>query len=387
MSTGKQDIVNFYNRLAQFSAQQEEALTVMRSQLDGLIAGWPEDPPPPAPTNRIIRFAIHKYDNKTPVDFDQADVFDLQRGFTVGANPRSPETDLFLYTTMVRRSGDTNGYTQFLRPANVPSSWCAHLRQDPTALVTRPINGGDTLINISNLSWQNLAIANIVSAALAHNATGIYLDEVDWSISFGWPILKNFQCLEFPNDAAWRAALLGLIQNLADALHDNGKKLWINYGANSSVDPAWHNSILRVVDAVNSEFFVGREGVGKGPSTLMDGWAEQTNFVAEAEKLGIPAHVRCSSAKKEVVDYAFLSWLMVTEFLGSFSASTSYSGIITDPSGDLYAKAVLLGRPTAAYAVSAYGYYRQFENGVARVNPFATAKNGAAPMTGSIVLT
>lgn len=348
--------------------------------LQSYVDSW--DPPEPAAPR--IRFAVHKYDNSTPVDFASAHVFDLQRGYS--SNTASNGAEIFLYATMVRRPGDKNGYTQFLRPSVVPDSWCAHFKDRPDELVTRSINGGDTLINISHPEWQVRAIANIVAEVFARSADGVYLDEVDWSQTFGWPVLNERACAEFPTQYVWRSELLQFIQRLAGELHANGKKLWINHGANAAVDPQWHNNILRTVDAVNSEFFIGREGVGKSPSVLSDGWEEQTAYVAEAERMGLAAHVRCSSTKQEVVDYAFLSWLAVTELHGSFSASTAYSGTIVRPSLALLDKAMKLGKPTAGYASSAYGYYRQFERGVVRVNPFTVTKNGAASKTGSIVL-
>ena len=385
MATSKQDIIDFYNQLARVSAQHEEDMTVLRSKLDSLLQDWPTTPPPPTAAPGL-RFAVHKYDNTTPVDFSAASFYDLQRGYRVGATPRSTDQELYLYVTMVKRPGDENGYTQFLKPSVILEEWLAHFKAEPWSHVTRSINGGDTLINISNAQWQAKAIANVVSEVLAHNATGLYLDEVDWSLSFGWPIVKDHPCLEFPSDREWRAALLQFVQRLAGELHVHGKKLWINHGANAWVDPEWHNNILRSVDAVNSEFFIGREGVGDPPAKMGNGWEEQTSYVAEAEKLGLAAHVRCSSTNQSVVDYAFLSWLAVTSFRGSFSASSNYAGPIARPSMELLSKAYALGRPIAGYASSAYGYYRQFEKGVVRVNPFLATKNGMLSGTGSIVL-
>jgi hypothetical protein len=260
---------------------------------------------------------------------------------------------------------------------------------DATTLVTRPINGGDALINFGNFAWQGAAAASIIKQCKDLNMTGLYHDEVDWVNEFAWPTLKTRSCVEFPTEQSWKDAYVGWLKYLQWKLYRNGLKLWINLGANYDTKDPWQIDILRTANAVNIEFWMGREGVGSPPNNIEESWLSSVKFLSEAElNFGVEVHAHCSSLNQAVVDYAFLSWLAGTHFLGSFAASLNYGGVNAAPSSTIYANAQKLGQPTGEISLQIPGYYsRSFAGGSLFVNPNATATfNGMPPLSGKIVL-
>lgn len=364
-------------------------LNSAQSKLDQMISGYDDKPPLP-----VVRFAQHKYDNSTVTDIGAFDVYDLQPGYQLTGIPR-PNSEMYLYATMCRRPSDPEGLTQFLKPFLVPLEQCCHTADGQ--LVRRTSSGDippaianpntlDTLINISDPSWKGKAISSAVRFCQASGATGLYLDEVDQQLSWAWKMTLSRGCKEFPTPDSWRKALMSFVIDLCSALNTAGLNLWINLGADST-QMTWVNLLNTHVDAVNTEFFVGREGVGQQVATVDNGWLSQVEAVAVTEDVyGRAAHVHCSSTKQSVVDYAFSSWLMATEFLGSFSASLDYGGRVSMPTQELVTSAAKLGMPLGAYGTVSTGYVRLFEHGGVWVNPFTIFKGGMAPMTGRIVL-
>jgi hypothetical protein len=323
---------------------------------------------PTEPSVRI-RFAQHKYNNSKPIDVSAFDVYDLQRGFTL-TGERKPGTELYIYATTVRRPSDKDGLTQFLKPHLVPDTWCAHT---PTGgLVTRTRGEGpEVLINIAVAQWRAMAIPNIVDEVVRYDATGLYVDEVDAWWKYAWTAIATTGAREFKTESWWRSMWLQFLSELAGALHAKGKKLWINLGADYNLADLWQSAVVDIVDAVNIEFYTGREGVGAGPTTTSDGWLSQGAFVRFVEERGKPVHVHSSSLDQKVTDYAFTSWLLHTEFLGSFSASLDYGGTFAFPDGALWTKAQALGRPVGKREndPTIQGFSRAFEHGTVRVKP------------------
>lgn len=335
------------------------------------------DPQPdPQPSTVKIRFAQHKYANNTPTDLSVFDVYDLQRGWQA-SKPLKAGGELYIYTTVVRRVSDPDGLTQFLRPSAVPDAWCAHTPNG--GLVTRDRGDGpEQLINIAVKDWRAQAIPKIVAEVVLYDATGLYLDEVDAWWKYAWPMIATSGAKEFTTERYWRSLWLELLGQLADALHARGKKLWVNLGADYSITDQWQKYVVDIVDAVNIEFYTGREGVGAQPTTMNDGWWSQGNFVAAVEQAGKPVHVHSSSLNQQVTDYAFCSWLLHTEFLGSFSASRDYGGQISIPSRR--ADAERLGRPLGKREQTDSGYRRRFEGGLVTVDPTARTGQVGVPL-------
>lgn len=331
------------------------------------IQNYTPDAPPVAKTK--IRFAQHKYDNRAPTVMTSFDVYDLQRGFTPSGQLQK-DAELYLYATIVRRPSDKDGLTQFLKPALVPDIWCAHTPDSKVVTRTRG-EGPEALINIAVAAWRALAIPTIVDEVVRYNATGLYVDEVDAWWRYAWTSIPS-GAREFKTEAYWRSMWQGFLRDLAEALHAKGRKLWINLGADYNLADPWQSSLVDIVDAVNIEFYTGREGVGESPTTTSDGWLSQNSFVAAVEQRGKPVHVHSSSLDQRVTDYAFCSWLLHTEFLGSFSASRDYGGVVASPDGALWTKALSLGAPVGKREPNTIGgFSRQFEHGLVTAKPSA----------------
>lgn len=345
-------------------ATRLEALSTRANGLAVAIQNYSPDAPPVAQTK--IRFALHKYNNTrpTPATFD---VYDLQRGF---ADKLPATAEVYLYTTIVRRPSDQVGLTQFLKPGLVPDAWCAHTPDGKVVTRTRG-EGPEALINIAVGAWRDRAIPNIVAEVVRYNAAGLYVDEVDAWWKYTWPAIATTGAKEFKTETYWRSMWVGFLTELAAALHANDRKLWINLGADYDPADQWQRDLLGIVDAFNIEFYTGREGVAAGPTTTSDGWLSQGAFVAAVEQSGTPVHVHSSSLDQRVTDYAFCSWLLHTEFLGSFSASRDYGGDFAVPSEALRTKALSLGAPTGKRVSAGDGFSRPFEHGMVTVTPSA----------------
>lgn len=346
-------------------AARDEALSTRARDLAVALQNYQ---PAPEPSPVTIRFAQHKYDNRTATDVSAFDVYDLQRGFTLAGDPR-PGAELYVYATIVRRPSDPQGLTQFLKPNLVPDSWCAHTPIGD--LVTRVRGEGpEQLINFAVAQWKAMAIPNIVDEVVKYNATGLYVDEVDAWWKHAWTSIASSGAREFKTEGYWRNMWVTFLTDLAAALHAKGKKLWINLGADYKLVEPWQAALFEIVDAFNIEFYTGREGVDSGPTTTRDGWLSQNAFVAAVEQRGKPVHVHSSSLDQKVTDYAFLSWLLHTEFLGSFSASLDYGGTFAFPDGALWTKAKALGRPVGKREPNGSGgFFRLFEHGTVTVKP------------------
>lgn len=367
-------------------ARFSERLAVLSGRANDLAVKLqnyqPTEPPTPAVK---VRFAQHIYNNNQPIDFAAFDLYDVQRGFITADGPIVPRAEFYLYATIVRRPSDPQGLTQFLRPSLVPDSWCAHTPSGQIVTRTRG-EGPENLINIAVAQWRALAIPNIVEQVVHLGAAGLYVDEVDAWWRYAWPMIPGTGAKEFKTESYWRSMWLKFLTELADALHAKGKKLWANLGADYDFADPWQLAVVDIVDAVNIEFFVGREGVGMQPATVDSAWLEQTNFVLAVERRGKPVHVHCSSNTQKVVDYAFCSWLAHTAFLGSFSASRDYGGTIGLPDGTLWTRAQSLGRPLAGATQNGPVWSRRFEHGTVHVNPTNTPDVALAATSGAIEL-
>lgn len=368
---------------AAFAARREALSTEANDLAVALQNYQPTDPPAATP---LIRFAQHKYDNSGMTDLSLFDVYDLQRGYTAKGQLK-PGAALYLYATIVRRPSDPEGRTQFLPPHLVQDSWCAHT-PDGRDLVTRDRGDGpENLINIAVAQWRVSAISSIVDQVVAHGATGVYVDEVDAWWRYAWTLLGSNGAKEFRSEGYWRNMWLTFLEQLAAALHGKGKKLWVNLGADYNAVEPWQNTIVGLVDAINIEFYTGRERVGAKPTTLSDSWLSQNAFVAAVEKIGKPVHVHCSSLDQKTVNYAYCSWLLHTEFRGSFSASLDYGGQFGYPDQTLWTRSQSLGKPLGPVTSNGPIRSRKFAGGTVHVNPTTTADVALGALSGTIKLT
>lgn len=359
---------------ADLDAARQDILDKTNARFDALAKLVTPDPPPPPTPAPVVRWATHRYFGNGPKPAD-ASFFDLQQyqGFQRSEYPAGAQ--LFAYLTTCSRKSDAVGWTTPLTTGEIMDSMLAHYPSG--SLVTRK-NGDDTLLNLVNPD----VLARFETSAVADAGPfdGIYLDEVDlkmWGYSGVYP-------REFPSEAAWAGAHRALVLRLSAALHNRGKKLWVNLGADYDLSNPVQLEIVKAVDGVNIEFFVGREGVSQAVATGAD-WLRQTRFVRECEVLGTPVHVHASTIFQPVVDYAFGSWLIATEFRGSFTASREYSGAFIKPSPYLVYTAGTLGAPIGAVRSNGINYERPFQGGVLEINSQTVSRGGLAPMTWRIV--
>jgi hypothetical protein len=357
-----------------------ERFDAAQSKLNDMINWYNERP------SVRVKFARHKYDNSVRTDVSAYDFYDVQRGGVLTGNSK-PGAELYIYATIVKCAGDSFGYRQFMPPSAVKDEWLA--RTTGGALIERGSgNDHDYLIDISNVAWQTEAVKQIVSSATTYNAN-VYVDEVDWTYIYPWPQLASgLRIKTMQTQAAWQAAWLDFLTRLATALHLAGKKLWINFGANYDLADPWQFKVANVVDGINIEFFGGREGVKQPPTSVNDGWPAQVAFVADVERqLQKAAHVHCSSNSQEVIDYAFYSWLLGTEFNGSFAAGLTYGVRDYLPSAVAQQGAAKLGAPLGPYDIVDPGLYRRkFVGGLVTVNPRTTFRGGMAAFSGNITI-
>jgi hypothetical protein len=338
-----------------------------------------EDSVPEGPR---IKFATHRYLQTGPIPV--VDFYDLQDGPYLNRQSEYPlGAETYRYVTTVCRPTDDLGWTQFAKPDEL-RPFVATVKGTTTP-VTRPNNGGEFLLNLHDDNLMALILARLTTRV--DEFEGLYLDEVDQTWLWGYP--KSGLITQYPDLADWRAALLRLVGNLHASLVQLGKKLWINLGADYDISNPWQSALVNVVHAVNIEHFVGREKVAQPPTTGQD-WQRQVAFVEAVELLGKAVHVHAStSGNQKVVDFAFVSWLLATQFHGSFSASLDYPGSIIKPSTTLEGNARQLGAPAGRpvqYGSSGSTWKRAFQGGTVYVNPTLGLLDGMPAQSGRIVL-
>lgn len=325
----------------------------LRDDFDAFLETYTE----PTTPNQI-RYATHRYDGNGPrptVDFA-----DLQDSPYWNRNQWTRGTEVYRYATTATNA-EPNGWRNLLPPARVMGRVAHNL---DGSVVQRSVNG-DRLLNIADPSLRLDSATWLRDRCVAAGYDGIYLDEVDETCAYGYP--TAIQPREFPTPALWRAAMQSYIQTLAGILHNADRKLWVNLG--SSVTP-WNDAIISLVDGVNSEFFIGREGVN-APVSTGTVWLTQLQLGQKVEGAGKEWHAHASTVNQQVVDYAFCSWLLATSFRGSFSASRDYGGAIVKPSPVLLTAAAKLGLPAGPFGGpnTAGTYTRNFQGGHVAVTP------------------
>lgn len=362
------DLDRAYNHILQAASLEFEGLKNQLGQ--------------PAPTGVRLKTALHRYLVTGPKP--TVDYYDLQRWADFRRTDFPATSEVYLYISTAEVTGDKEGWTWPLPPGQIKDAYRAH-RAD--GLVTR--GTGNDVTNLLNLANPDL-ISTIVKDQLLvmqiTHADGVYLDEVDQTWEWGYPGMTP---REFPTIAEWQVAMANLVEKLAAGLQGVGKKLWINLGADYSATNPWQKRLISAADGINIEHFIGREAVGQPPSTTATDWVSQVGFLRDVEWLGKAVHVHCSSSKQSVVDYAYVSWLLGTEFRGSFTASgliangsSDYSGTLAVPTPSLVASATALGTPYGPFVTQGSALRtRTFAKGALTVNPTPGSILGMGPRT------
>jgi hypothetical protein len=319
------------------------------------------DPPSPPVTTPRIKFASHRYWLQGPKQ--AADFYDFQDGPSWVRTDFPAAAQTFRYATTCRSAvTDPSAYRQLV-PVTVSSAYLA--RRASGTVVSRTANS-DQLLDIGDPAL--LRSVQSYLGSITSKFDGLYLDEIDETWRYGYPTAST--TANWANDAEWQTDLVVFVQGISQTLHSLGKKLWINLGSSLPATHPFVSGVLGAADAVNLEYFVGREKIGLGPATGSDllflinrvQWLEKT--------LGKPAHVHVSTTSQTVVDEGFVAWLLGTEFIGSFTASLDYGGDFLLPSSALLANARKLGAPLGGMNAGSEGAVvsRSFTGGKVSLN-------------------
>lgn len=332
----------------------------------------PDPPPPPVPSGPQIKFASHRYWLQGPKQ--PADFYDFQDGPSWVRTDFPASAQTFRYATTCRSSVTDPAAWRQLVPVGVS---LPYLAKRPTGTIVSRTANSDQLLDISSASLLRTVQAYI--GPITAKFDGLYLDEVDDTWRYGYPTATT--TAQWADDAAWQASMVTFVQGISQTLHSLGKKLWVNLGSSLPVAHPFVAGVVGAADAVNLEFFVGREKLGAGPTT----GAELLNLLYRVQwlerTLGKPAHAHVSTSSQTVVDQGFAAWLLSTEFIGSFTASLDYGGDFLLPSAPLLARARLLGPPLEAWTGGAEGgsVGRRFTNGRVSLNTTTLAFTVSVP--------
>lgn len=342
LATGLRDTTAHLDSLSNSIAATAVSLNQLATTL--------RQPPPPAPPGKQIRFAVHRYWLQGPKPV--ADFYDLQAG--PGLVLSDFPGQRYRYATTARSTATTPD--RLLLPPQATTGLTA------TTSAGKPVSrtaNSDQLLDISSPTLLNMILSALPS--LVGDFDGLYLDEVDETWRYGYPTATATK--QWASDSQWQASMAHLVAQIGTTLNGIGKRLWVNLGADQNRSPDFVDSIMESADAVNIEFFIGREKLGQAPATGAD-YANAVNRLIRAEfQHQIPCHVHVSTTSQAVVDQGFYAWLLGTEFRGSFTASLDYGGGIVLPSSDLLSRAQQLLLPLRPATVVSGQYRREFQGG------------------------
>lgn len=350
---------------ADLNAARDDILSKVNDRFAGLSKLINPAPDPiPTPSGQRIRFATHRYYQSGPIV--PADFYDLQDSQYLDLSKFAGET--YRYATTALRAGSS--VDQLLDPATVTEDDLAHTSAIRTVATRFKRANGDVLLNLANPRTLDKIMSYQKQLVVTRGFTGVYVDEIDKQ-SYGY---SGRYPNEFPNESAWQAAHVNLVSGLEARLVLAGKKIWINLGGATSAQDPWIKPWIRngLEFSSNNEFFIAREGVGMAPAVGAE-WDTYVRFLSDMERLGVPVHAHASTATQSLVDYAFVSWVLGTEFLGSFTASPDYAGGFLKPSAGLLAAVESRLPATGTYVQAADGTrYRTFTDRRLTVNPQET---------------
>jgi hypothetical protein len=357
---------------ADLNAARDDILSKVNDRFAGLSklinpAPDPDPGPTPTPAGQKIRFAAHRYYQSGPIV--PADFYDLQDSQYLDLS-KFAGGETYRYATTAYRAGSP--VDQLMDPAAMTEDDLAHTSVSRTVNNRFKRANGDVLLNLTNSNTISKIVNYQQQLMLNRGFTGVYVDEVDKQ-SYGY---SGRYPNEFPNEAAWQTAHVNLVNKLEASLWQVGKKLWINLGGATSAQDPWIQPLRGKLFSANNEFFVAREGVGMAPAVGAE-WDTYVRFLSDMERLGVPIHAHASTATQSLVDYAFVSWVLGTEFLGSFTASPDYAGGFIRPSAGLLSAVESRLPATGTYVQAANGTrYRTFTDRRLTVNPQTTAIAG-----------
>jgi hypothetical protein len=327
------------------------------SSIRNLIEQYGQADPVPAPTAPWLARDMLWYTPDTPPRATDYATFVLQDSPTVKSQIAAvkPAATWRYASPVAKAPADPPGNIQCLPPSQIQSAWMQ--------TGTRRDWAGNTqyFINPGNLAYISAVAAYLPGHVKDAGFDGVMIDEVNYDPR--WTFANSTVTA-----AQHRADQLKFLAALRPALRDRGLKLMVNLGG---MDPTWVSNVAATVDAIWIEQYVGRELSGYPPQ-VGDNWLQTQRTLLN---LPVPFMVNVASASQSVIDYGFLSYLLIAREGDRFGSQPGGNGAPAYVTQTLWQQAVALGRPTASPTLFTTSGIRRFEHGTVSVS--TDFQNGA----------
>jgi len=294
----------------------------------------------------------------------------------------------FVYAAFVKRSGDNQGLTQCLRPADVQPQW---ILKDNSGNPLSRNNGEDLCLDVGNSGYQQAAAQFLIAKCRSGNWTGVYMDEINANFDWvGYPARPA----KYPDDTSWRSALVSFCGYLAQQLKAAGYLLAGNLGTYSEYNShAFARTLVTGGMIPGVEFFVaGNQNVGQAPQST-DGdqdnnWPIQMGWLDWCMANAAQSVFHDDATDPARITYSFGSFLLADNATGRYGADVSQD--TNTPYPQCYTDAGALGAPVGSrYQPQAGVWRRDFTTGsvVVNTNRNAITYNGRSYAGVSAVIT
>jgi hypothetical protein len=222
-------------------------------------------------------------------------------------------------------------------------------------------------MDVGNPAYQDAGVARVIASAHAGGFDGIFLDDANASLS--WVIAGgSSQCVKYPTNPTWQAAVFSFFQNVAPQLQAAGLLVVANIGGSTVTPGLWPKWNGPLDGAMEESYMNG----GTGRDSLKNGlWQAKFGHNLWSENNGKLSLDHSVTSTRSGARYALASMLLVANGHSVFYASTQYTNEVWWPEYNLTKR---LGPALGPYRVLRNGDYRRdFTNGVVLVNPRATA--------------
>jgi hypothetical protein len=221
------------------------------------------------------------------------------------------------------------------------------------------------VMDVGNPAYQGAGVARVIADAHAGGFDGIFLDDANASLR--WVIAGgSSQCVKYPTDGAWQAAVYSFLSNVAPQLQAAGLLAVANIGGSTVTKGLWPKWNGPLDGAMEESYTNG----GAGRDSLRNGlWQARLGHNLWSENHGKLSLDHAVTRTRTGARYGLATMLLVENGNSAFNASTDYTNEVWWPEYDLTRR---LGAALGPYRVLSNGDYRRdFTNGVVLVNPHA----------------
>jgi hypothetical protein len=320
----------------------------------------------PTPSELEIREGVFWFTPNQPPQAARYDAFFLQQDPTarerIALHPAAWHA--LFKTPVVERDGDPNGYSTALSPAEIPSAWY-YWRNGQKITRIGPNGDFDIFVNPGNPDYIKAVVAKLPGVIRGVGAQAVLLDEYDENPNYSF---QNSGVLA----STHQAGLLALLRAVAPAMRAQGLETIVNLGANYWPMTQWVRDISLAADGVWIEQFIGRRLAGyAAPATIGDMWESQIQYGFWMTQQGKRFTVNVAHSDQEVINYAFLSYLLIADSKSAFCSQPGGNGTPAYVSNSLLEAAYALGPATGSMVlnISTGTATRQFANGSVSVFP------------------